>query len=331
MVLPSPAAGRKATWILPALIAGTLLAGAVLPTSSRAFQGLVFIALLGALGSAGWRIAGRLLPDAGGASQITAAFTFSVALAAVPATWLGHFGLLRPAPFLGIVAAVFLLARLLPLPERPVTVPEEIDAGRLARAEAAFLLAMALLVAMSWGKVLRDDRYGFPGYYSFDDTYYHLTAVATWHRHGDLRMVKLAVGDSSTTFYPILAEICGWVFLAPFGDSDFAARWAQLPFALASLVAVAAVARRLGASRRAAGLAALLYAAVPEFFPGLALTAGNDHTAAFFTLAALDAVLELGRRPRRGPPSMPGSLWAFSPAPSTSLSCTRRSSPASRW
>lgn len=300
MVFPSPAAGRKAAWIPPALIAGTLLAGAALPTSSRAFQGLVFMALLAALGSAGWRIAGRLLPGAGAASRGTAAFSFAVALAAVPATALGHFGLLRPIPFLGIVAAAFLLARLLPLPDRPVAVPEETAAGRLARTEAALLLAVALLVAVSWGKVLREDRYGFPGYYSFDDTYYHLTAVATWHRHGDLRMVKLAVGDSSTTFYPILAEICAWVFLAPFGDSDFAARWTQLPFALASLVGVAAVARRLGGSRRAAGLAALLYAAVPEFFPELALTAGNDHTAAFFTLTALDGVLELGQRPRRG-------------------------------
>lgn len=300
MVLPSPAAGRKVAWILPLLTAGTLLAGAALPTSSREFQGLVFTALLGALGSAGWRIARRLLPEAGRASRITAAFAFAVALAAGPATWLGHFGLLGPAPFLAIVAGIFLLARLIPVPGR--SAPEEPpgDPGRLTRAEAALLLAVALLVAVSWGKVLRDDRYGFPGYYSFDDTYYHLTAIATWHRHGDLRMVKLAVGDSSTTFYPILAEICAWVFLVPFGNSDFAARWAQFPFALASLVAVAAVARRLGASRRAAGLAAFLYAAVPEFFPELALTAGNDHKAAFFTLAALDAVLELGRRPRRG-------------------------------
>lgn len=302
MVLPGLFGPRATAWISPALIAGTLLAGAALPTSSRAFQGLVFMALLTALGNAGWRIARRLLPGAGGASRVTAAFTFAVALAALPATWLGHFGLLRPAPFLGIVAAVFLMARWVPLPERSAAALEESpkDRGRLARAEAAFLIVVALLVAVSWGQVIKDNRYGFPGYYSFDDTYYHLTAVATWHRHGDLRMVKLAVGDSSTTFYPILAEICAWVFLAPFGDSDFAARWAQLPFALASLAAVAAVARRIGASRRAAGLAALLYAAVPEFFPELALTAGNDHTAAFFTLAALDAVLELGRRPRRG-------------------------------
>lgn len=300
MGIPRLFGPRAAAWIAPTLIAGTLLAGAALPTSSRAFQGLVFTVLLAALGSAGWRIARRLLPEAGGASRITAAFVFAVALAALPATWLGHFGLLRPAPFLAIAAAMFLLTRLVPRPGPAAPEEPPDDRGRLARAEAALLIAVALLVAVSWGKVIQNDRYGFPGYYSFDDTYYHLTAVATWHRHGDLRMVKLAVGDSSTTFYPILAEICAWVFLAPFGDSDFAARWAQLPFALASLAAVAAVARRLGASRRAAGLAALLYAAVPEFFPELALTAGNDHAAAFFTLAALDAVLELGRRPRRG-------------------------------
>ncbi|HSF38299.1 MAG TPA: glycosyltransferase family 39 protein [Thermoanaerobaculia bacterium] len=290
--------GRGAAVIPPALIAGTLIAGAAWRTSPRAFQVLVFAALLAALGSAGWQIARRLLPEAGRASLVTAAFTFAVALAAVPATWLGHFGLLRPAPFLAIVAAVFLLARLIPRPERREELPD--DPGRLARAEAALVLAVVLLTALAWGKTAHGARYGFPGYYSFDDTYYHLTAVAQWHRSGDLRMVKLAMGDSSTTFYPIVAEICAWVFLAPFRDSDVAARWAQLPFALASLFAVAALARRLGVSRRAAGLAALLYAAVPEFFPGLALTAGNDHSAAFFTLAALDGALELGRRPRRG-------------------------------
>ncbi|HKV13162.1 MAG TPA: glycosyltransferase family 39 protein, partial [Thermoanaerobaculia bacterium] len=268
------------------------------PLLERAFQVLVFAALLAALGNAGWRIARRLLPEAGRASLVTAAFTFAVALAAVPATWLGHFGLLRPAPFFGIVAAVFLLARLIPLPERPHEPPG--DPERLARAETALVLAVALLTAWAWGRTAHGARYDFPGYYSFDDTYYHLTAVATWHRSGDLRMVKLAMGDSSTTFYPIVAEICAWVFLAPFRDSDFAARWAQLPFAFASLAAAAAVARRLGISRRAAGVAALLYATVPEFFPELALSAGNDHTAAFFTLAALDSALELGRRPRRG-------------------------------
>lgn len=297
-MLPSHFTIFRTVAIPPALIAGTLLAGAAWPAAPRGFQMLVFAALLAALGSAGWRIARRLLPEAGRASLATAAFTFAVALAAVPATWLGHFGLLRPAPFFGIAAAVFLLARLIPQPERPVEPPG--DPGRLARAEAALVLAVVLLTALAWGRTVHGARYDFPGYYSFDDTYYHLTAVAVWHRSGDLRMVKLAMGDSSTTFYPIVAEICAWVFLAPFRDSDFAARWAQLPFALASLFAVAAGARRLGVSRRAAGLAALLYAAMPEFFPELALSAGNDHTAAFFTLAALDGALELGRRPRKG-------------------------------
>lgn len=101
---------RLAAAIPPALLAGTLLAGAVWPAAPRGFQMLVFAALLAALGSAGWRIARRLLPEAGCASLATAAFTFAVALAAVPATWLGHFGLLRPAPFFAIVAAVFALA-----------------------------------------------------------------------------------------------------------------------------------------------------------------------------------------------------------------------------
>ncbi len=83
-------------------------------------------------------------------------------------------------------------------------------------------------------------------------------------------------------------------------DSDAAARRSQLPFALLSLVAVAALARRLGLDRRTAALAVLTYAMFERAFPMLAWTAGSDHEAACFTLVALDGALLLLRRPSRG-------------------------------
>jgi hypothetical protein len=288
---------------VPAAIAALLAAGAVLPDPPRAFQILVLAALLAALGISGQRIARRLLPDAGPLSRMTAAFTAAVALAVIPATWLGHFGLLRPAPFLLAMAAIVLLSNLPPLPGRGKEVAGEEGRGGwpLDRVETA-LLAVAgfVILVLPLGKAVADSFDLAPGRNSFDDLSYHLTAVATWNHFGDLRMVKFSMGDSGTTFYPILSEIAAWALLAPFRDSDVAARWVELPFALFSLVALAAIARRLGLSPRAAAFAVLLYASLRRFFPVLALGAGNDHATAFFTLAALDGILETARSPRPG-------------------------------
>jgi hypothetical protein len=112
-------------------------------------------------------------------------------------------------------------------------------------------------------------------------------------------MIKFAVGDWSPSFYPVLPELSAWTFLAPFADSDVLARWSQLPYALFSLVAVAAIARRLGLSRRSTAFAVIFYGALKRVI-ALSFTASNDHVAAFFTLAALDAALAAGRHPRPG-------------------------------
>ena len=286
----------------PAGVAALLAAGALLPDPPRAFQILVLAALLAALGISGQRIARRLLPEAGPLSRMTAAFTAAVALAVVPATWLGHFGFLRPAPFLLAMATVVLLSQLL---SDSSQLPPRGGEGRggwpLGRVETALLAAAGFVIlVLPLGKAVADSFDLAPGRNSFDDLSYHLTAVATWHHHGDLRMVKFSMGDSGTAFYPILSEIAAWTLLAPFRDSDVAARWVELPFALFSLVALAAIARRLGLSPRAAVFAVLLYASLRRFFPVLALGAGNDHATAFFTLAALDGILETARSPRPG-------------------------------
>lgn len=298
-----PALVRLAT---PVGIAAVLAAGALLPHAPRAFQVLVLAALVTALGMAGERIARRLLPEAGPLSRVTAAFAAAVALAVVPATWLGHFGLLRPAPFLLAMAAITLLSwlsKLPPLPGKGDGVEGEEGRGgrQLDRLETALLaLAGIVILLLPLGKAVADSFYLAPGRNNFDDLSYHLTAVAAWHHSGDLRMVKFSMGDSGTTFYPILSEIAAWALLAPFSDSDVAARWVELPFALFSLVALAAVGRRLGLSPRATAFAVLLYASIRRFFPVLALGAGNDHATAFFTLAALDTILVTARSPRAG-------------------------------
>ncbi|HEX9944624.1 MAG TPA: hypothetical protein VGG03_21655 [Thermoanaerobaculia bacterium] len=299
--------------VFPGLVAVTLLAGALFPASPRTFQILVFGAMLGALWATGWRLARWLTPDWEPLSRAVAAFTFAVGIAVVPATWMGHFAVLRPPVFLVWTAAAYLVSRLLPdkraavelVPQSPVAM----GPSHAIRIQRALLFAAALAIAWAGLLEIRGARYLPP--ISFDDLSYHLSTVATWIRYGDLRMIRFAVGDPSTPFYPILGEMAAWVLIAPFRDSDFAARWTQLFFAGFSFVAAAAVASRLGLARRDAALAALAYAGIPEAFPSLALTAGNDHSLSFFTLAALDGSLALARRPHPGAAVATGTAFGL--------------------
>jgi hypothetical protein len=286
-----------------ALIAAVLLAGAAWPGPPRPFQALVAIALLTALARTGWRIAGLLIPESDAAFRVTAGFTVAVGLATVPATVLGHFGVLRPAAFLVWGAVVALAgAFLTPRPPLPTFHPPSGRGGenKGARVEVSLLLAAVAAITLKGAHRILQLLPEAAGRHDFDDLCYHLPAVALWHRYGDLRMIKFAMGDPNMAFYPIVGELASWVLLAPFGDSDFAARWSQLPFAVLSFPAILAIARLLGLGWRPATLAGLLYLSIPRVFPTLALTAGNDHVTAFFTLAALAGALEAGRRPRPG-------------------------------
>ncbi|HTG35301.1 MAG TPA: glycosyltransferase family 39 protein [Thermoanaerobaculia bacterium] len=293
---------------LPLLIAAVLLAGAVIPHSWRSFQALVLVVMLLALWEVGSRLARWLAPDFGPASRGVAAFTFAVGVAVVPATWLGHFGWLRPAPFLIWTAAACLLSLLLPgsnvgaglAPAREGTSPSPTEAPLRLRIDLALLIMAGLAIALVGLYDMGRLRWAPAGPHGFDDTSYHLSAVATWIRYGDLRMVRFSMGDPSTPFYPILGEMASWVLIAPFHDSDVAARWTQVFFAVFSFLAVAAIARRLGLSRRSSACAAIAYAGIYHVFPVLSVSAGNDQSTSFFTLAGIDAALALARRPRPG-------------------------------
>lgn len=294
-----------------ALLAGctcaALAAGAALEPRSRALQALVAIAMLAALGWSGARLARRLLPAEGLLTRVVCAACAAVALEVSIATALGHLGHLRPAPFLLLVALAFAVSLTIPMPRPDNGARAALDDSPAAPPpplrlvlERGLLVAAALALcgglAAETARIARQPE----GLYGPDDLSYHLPAVAVWRRFGDLRMMKFEVGDRSTPFYPIAPELGAWSLLAPFGDSDAAARRAQLPFALLSLAALAALARRLGLSPRAAALAVLVYLSFERAFPVLALSAGSDHEAAFFTLAALDGALLLLACPTLG-------------------------------
>ena len=303
-----PSVGRRSPWWARGAGIGAallLVFGSLRPDMPRPIQGLVLAALLFALWRIGATVARATVPDLRALSFAVASFSFAAAFASVVAAGLGHFGALRPAPFLAIVAAVLGASVFVRRPERPpsnagAVAPEgdEVGGSWKERAEAA--LAGGTLLAMVLGYLAEAARrFAKPLAGGPDDLSYHLSAIAVWRHWGDLRMLKFSMGDWGTVFYPILPELSGWVLLTPFGDSDVVTRWAELPYAVASLVATAAIARRLGLRPSAAVLAAGFYGVLNRVAV-LAFAAGNDHVTGFCTLAALDAALACAERPRPG-------------------------------
>src|SRR3954449_9867688 len=124
---------------LPALLIATvLLAGAAWPSSPRAFQVAVLAAMLAALWEAGSRLARWLAPDLPWDSHAVAAFSLAVGIAVVPATWMGQFRWLRPAPFLVWAAVAVLLSPLAPRQDGgPGRAPIPAPASKAIRVDTA--------------------------------------------------------------------------------------------------------------------------------------------------------------------------------------------------
>jgi len=295
---------------IPRPVAGALVSCAVLALTAAVSRPPVPLALLSAaalltcVGLAGHALARRALSAAPASSRGSAAFCFALALLVLPATALGHFGLLDPRLYLAVeavLAAAVVAAATLPPPARGQRASPA-GATREATSTAAWERAVQ---GAAWAAVvatllfaLHRDRYRPPSY--LDDPSYHFTTVATWLHHGDLRTPKLAYGDASPAFYPLGSELVAWSLVAPLRDSDFLARWLQLPFLAALLLAAAAVGRRLGVRRITLSLCALLLLTVHRLFPVLFLSGGNDLVYAAYLLAAVDALLALGRRRTAG-------------------------------
>lgn len=312
-------------------MAPVLFVNAASSRPSMALGLVSVVALLATLLAAGYSLARRLLPAAApfspsptisattvpapAASLWSAAGVFATALLVLPAILLGHFGALDPGWYLGLeaLAALFVTGALrrdtegstaqgarrhranggdgavgLTDASRPASRWRDAVRWRNALLTAAFAIALtALLVALytDHDKPVR----------KLDDPSYHLISVATWIQHQDLRMPHFQYGDPATAYYPIAGEVIDWAAMAPLRDSDFLARWAQLPYLVGLLLAVAAVCRRLGVTPATATAAAALLLSVRRLFPELSLSAANDVMEAYFVVAAVDALLAWGQ------------------------------------
>jgi hypothetical protein len=262
-----------------------------LPTAARVAVAIAFFLGIGRLSL---RLARFLLPGEDRATALTATLVLLVACWTLAATALGHFGVLTPRTIF-LTVALALLASAARGTRAPAP-PERVARPGDPTERAAVLAALAFF-GISTALVIFSERNAPPGAQGYDDTSYHLSAVATWHEWHDLRSLKFPIGDGSTTFYPIVGELFSLLLLVPLGGIDFLARWSEVPFALASLAALTSLARLLSLRAGAAGVAILLYAATPRVFPSGMLGAGNDHAMGFFVLASACGALLL----RRGP------------------------------
>jgi hypothetical protein len=290
-------------------------------------QALVFLALLAAVGLVGEALASRLLGGVAAWERRFAAAVVGMAACVVLGEVIGHFGVLTAGWFRGVLAMLVVASAFVSgtggeslVPENEASAPlagvdrpATLRSGlvrlrgalrlrapfRVRRLQRAVLWTAMVIVLAVFAWTVIQYRHAPPGRFNYDDTSYHLTAVATWNLHHDLRMPRFTFGDPRTAFYPFGSELLAWELTTPLGGGDFAARWVELPFALLTLVGVVVVARRVGAGE-AALLATLVYATVSEAWPTMALTAGNDHALAFASVAAVHGALLLRRRPGWG-------------------------------
>jgi hypothetical protein len=189
---------------LATLAITVLAADAGLSPGGRTWQAVVCLALGAALGFAGWRLAGLLLAGEALPTRLTGAFALAAALSVVSATGLGHWGLLTPRRFELLIAAAAALCLFLPHREIPAAV---LGAPRRERLPLLLLLfPVSLLLVLTLFAMAQRSNFP-PGILSYDDTSYHLSAVAVWLHSHDLRTIKFAFGDGSTTFYPLGSEL----------------------------------------------------------------------------------------------------------------------------
>src|SRR5512140_1406318 len=193
----------KVRTIGPFLLGLLVLLGACLPEAALPVRAhlLVAGAAVWVLGATAARVAGVLLPEAGWLARAVIAFEVAVAAVVVPATWLGHFGHLSPRALLLWVVVAFLLTRLLPAPAPASGAEPAVAIGAIpSRVEKGerILLAVAVwgFLALLAATMIRY-RYAAPGEIQYDDSCYHLPAVAAWWNFGDLRMMKFPVGDTA--------------------------------------------------------------------------------------------------------------------------------------
>ncbi len=234
----------------------------------------------------GTQLARRADPDARGSSTLLASALWSAGFLVATLAGLGALGLLARLPVALAMGAALVLAGPPRLPDGLRVAPRELFAGM--RREP---LVSALVVGASLGIGLLVARAALNSIFFNDDLSYHAVAPLEWIQRGTLARVHPPFGNHSPAYYPKGIEtLFAWALLAH-GDLGLLTIAQGLARALLA-IAVAALARELGAGRPATaaivGLV-LLEPSSTSFLPSLY----GDVFFAAFVVAAVWALVRL--------------------------------------
>ncbi len=131
-------------------------------------------------------------------------------------------------------------------------------AGRIGKDPPARIALCC--IAAPWLLLLVDRIFAPP--VAWDALTYHLTFPLHWIQTGQLDTLVQPTGEPSSPFYPLVGEMhYYWGFLSL--GTDAWSAFSQVPFLLLSSIAVAGIARALGAAPIGAILAAAFWAGIP--------------------------------------------------------------------
>lgn len=104
--------------------------------------------------------------------------------------------------------------------------------------------------------------------FGWDSLNYHFTFPVEWMKHGNLHTPITVFCDPGPTYYPLNASLFFLWLIFPL-KNVFLADLGQVPFFVLSLLAVFAIARKIGLNRMSSFYAAALFMLVPNFFKQL--------------------------------------------------------------
>ncbi len=218
-------------------------------------------------------------------AQCSYSFATGFGILALPLALLGHFQVYRPWALIALLAALTALGwRQIPeLLKMPLKLMERwsagADTGRLA---AALIIVLALVLAASGLAVALAPSI------TFDPLRFHLPLARHYAETGGLDVLTSdGYGYNPQNFELLLA--LGWVL-----GGQPAAQLITPAFSILFLLALFAAGRRMGLSRVAAGLGAVLAMAVP-YVHWTGVNVKHDLIVGFFHLAGLLAYFEWRR------------------------------------
>lgn len=127
--------------------------------------------------------------------------------------------------------------------------------------------------------------------FGWDSLNYHFPFAVEWLKNANLNTPITIADDPSPTYYPINGSLFYLWLIFPF-RSVFLADLGQLPFFVLAVLAVLAIAKKIGLSKENSFFAAALFAIIPNLFKQLSIAYVDLMVAGLF-LAALFYLLLL--------------------------------------